>query len=116
MKLETQEGNRVGVLKVCYKSGVRFDEQYYLSKHIPLAAAYFMPFGVKQVEVLRFSDVNGQAPVYQVMITVHFESMAGLQQALSSPGIAEVIADVANYYDGAPDLLVGAPLALPTSA
>ena len=103
----------MSVLKVCYKSGVRFDEQYYLSTHMPLAAAYFTPFGLKQVEVVRFQDVAGQPPVYQVIITVHFESMAAVQQALSDPGLAKVLADVPNYYDGVPDVLVGEPLALP---
>ena len=104
----------MSVLMVCYKSGVRFDEQYYLSTHIPLAAAHFASFGITGVEVVRFSEVAGPAPVYQVMLTAHFESMAGLQQALSSPGMAGVVADVANYYDGAPDILVGETLALPT--
>lgn len=104
----------MSVLMVCYKSGVRFDEQYYLSTHIPLAAAYFTPFGIKDVEVARFSEVGGQAPVYQVTITAHFESMAGLQEAMANPGLAKVLADVPNYYDGVPDVLVGDTLALPT--
>jgi uncharacterized protein (TIGR02118 family) len=103
----------VSVLKVCYKSGTRFDEQYYLSTHMPLAAAYFTPFGIKNVEVVRFHEVGGQPPAYQVIITVHFASMAGVQQALSDPGLAKVLADVPNYYDGVPDVLVGEPLALP---
>jgi uncharacterized protein (TIGR02118 family) len=103
----------VSVLKVCYKSGVRFDEQYYLSTHIPLAAAYFSRFGIKQVEVVRFHDAGGQPPVYQVIITAHFESTAGLQQAMSHPDLAQVLADVPNYYDGVPDVLVGEPLAVP---
>jgi uncharacterized protein (TIGR02118 family) len=105
----------VAVLKVCYKSGVRFDEQYYLSTHIPLAAAYFARFGIRNVEVVRFGEAAGQAPVYQVIITAHFETMAGLQQAMSDPGLANVLADVPNYYDGVPDVLVGETLALPAA-
>jgi uncharacterized protein (TIGR02118 family) len=103
----------VSVWKVGYKSGVRFDEQYYLSTHIPLAATYFSKFGIKDVEVVRFHETGGQPPVYQVIITAHFDSMAGLQQAMSHPDFEQVLADVPNYYDGVPDVLIGEALTLP---
>jgi uncharacterized protein (TIGR02118 family) len=103
----------VAVLKVCYKPGVRFDEQYYLSTHVPLATAYFTRFGVTQVEVLRCYGLSDLPPAYQVIITARFSSMAGLQQALAHPDLAQVLADVPNYYDGVPDVLVGEPVAMP---
>ena len=103
----------MAVLMVCYKSGVRFDERYYLATHVPLASAYFAPFGITGAEVVRFSEVGGQAPVYQMMIAARFETMAGLQQAMGDPGLAKVLADIPNYYDGVPDVLIGEALTLP---
>ena len=38
------------VLRVCYKHGVRFDKDYYTSKHLPLVGSVMGPFGVKGVE------------------------------------------------------------------
>jgi hypothetical protein len=31
------------VLRVCYKYGVRFDEDYYVSKHLQLSAGVMVP-------------------------------------------------------------------------
>jgi hypothetical protein len=41
------------VLRVCQKYGVRFDEVYYLLKHLPLTAGVMGPFGAKGVEVVK---------------------------------------------------------------
>lgn len=96
------------VLRVCYKSGVRFDRDYYVAKHLPLASAVMGPHGVANVEVATFGpNPDGSAPPYQVMFSAYFSSAAGLQAAMSSPRIGEVLGDIANYYDGMPDLMIG---------
>ena len=101
------------VLRVCYKSGVRFDEAYYMAKHLPLSKSICGPFGLKNVEVMKIGPgPDGSNPVYQVMFSAYFESAADLQRLMQSPRLAELQGDIANYYDGMPDMMVGEVVAL----
>jgi len=102
------------VFRACYKSGLRFDEGYYVTKHLPLAKSVCGPYGLKRVEVVKFGPApDGAMPDYQVMFSAYFESAADLQKALSSPRIAEVMADIAKYHDGMPDMMIGEVMELP---
>jgi uncharacterized protein (TIGR02118 family) len=102
------------VLRVCYKHGVRFDEGYYVSKHLPLAAAVLGPHGVKNVEMVKVNTTaDGSKPPYQVIFSAYFESAAGVQNALQSPRMGEVLSDIQKFYDGMPDILIGEVVALP---
>ncbi len=102
------------VLKVCYKHGVRFDEDYYISKHLPLAGSVMGPYGLKRVEVVKVTTtMDGSKPPYQVIFTAYFESAAGLQNAMQSPQMGQVLSDVQKFYDGMPDVLIGEVVALP---
>lgn len=104
------------VLRVCYKSGVRFHDRYYVSRHIPLAASVFEPLGGKSGEMVRVTATpDGSRPPYQVVFSIYFDSQAQLQQALQSPRMPEVLGDMANYYDGTPDILIGEVVALGTA-
>jgi uncharacterized protein (TIGR02118 family) len=101
------------VLRVCYKHGVRFDEAYYVSRHLPLAGSVLGPYGVKSVEVVKVNATpDGSKPPYQVIFSAYFESAAALQNALQSPKIGEVMGDIANFHDGTPDILIGDVMAL----
>jgi len=105
------------VLRACYKHGVRFDEGYYFSKHLPLAAGVMGPFGVKGVEVVKVTATpDGSKPPYQVIFSAYFESAAGLQNAMQSPRMADVLGDIRNFYDGMPDALIGEVVAIPAQA
>jgi uncharacterized protein (TIGR02118 family) len=102
------------VLRVCYKQGVRFDEDYYISKHLPFAAGVMSPHGLTNVEMVRVTKTaDGSKPQYQVMFSAYFESGAGLQNALESPQMGGVLNDIQNFYDGMPDVLIGEVVALP---
>ena len=104
------------VLRVGYKSGVRFDHGYYTSRHLPLASEIMGPHGVTNVEIVRFGpNPDGSQPAYQVMFTAYFASAAAVQSALQSPRMAEILADIPNYHDGAPDLMIGEVVALPAT-
>jgi uncharacterized protein (TIGR02118 family) len=105
------------VLRVGYKSGVRFDHDYYMTKHLPLVGAVMGPYGVKSVEVMRVdSGPSGSVPAYQVIFSAYFESAAALQNALNGPRMGEVLADIPKYHDGAPDLWIGETVPLPQTA
>jgi uncharacterized protein (TIGR02118 family) len=96
------------VLRVCYKQGVRFDEAYYTSKHLPLVGTVMGPYGVNRIEMLKLTTaMDGSKPPYQVMFSAYFESAAGLQNAMQSPRIGEVLGDIQNFYDGMPDVFIG---------
>lgn len=96
------------VLRVCYKHGVRFDEDYYTSKHLPLVGTVMGPYGVSRIEMLKLTTtMDGSKPPYQVMFSAYFESAAGLQNAMQSPRIGEVLGDIQNFYDGLPDVFTG---------
>ena len=96
------------VLKVCYKHGVRFDEQYYLKTHIPLVGGIMGPFGVKRVEMVRIAAAaDGSTPPYQFVFSAYFESADALQKAMTNPRMPEVIGDIRTFYDGMPDMMIG---------
>ena len=104
----------MALLRACYKSGKRFDEAYYVTKHLPLAASVFGPHGMKHAEMAKFTATpDGSPPVYQVIFSGYFDSPEALQAAMQSPRLGEVLADIANFYDGMPDVLIGEVVALP---
>src|SRR5687768_17021444 len=104
------------VLRVCYKSGVRFDERYYVSSHLPLVGSVMAPFGVTRVEMVKVRpNPDGSAATYQVMFSAYFTSPDALQTAMQSQRMADVLGDIPKFYDGTPDVFVGevVPLASP---
>ena len=93
----------MAVVSVCYKHGVRLDEQYYLTKHVRLVERVWGPQGLERVEVRKLTaTVDGAAPPYQIIFSAYFPSLEALQAALQHPTSADVMNDVKNYYDGTP--------------
>lgn len=102
------------VLRVCYKHGVRFDEGYYLSKHLPLTGSVMGAYGVKSLEVVKVTTTaDGSTPPYHVIFSAYFESAAELQNALQGPRMGELLDDIQKFHDGMPDVLIGEVVALP---
>jgi uncharacterized protein (TIGR02118 family) len=98
----------MNVVKVCYRHGVRFDEDYYLETHMPLVGGIMGPLGLKKAEVVKIAGAaDGSAPPYQLVFTGYFESADALQGAMMSPRMAEVMGDLKNFYDGMPDVMIG---------
>ncbi len=96
------------VLRVCYKHGVRFDEGYYTTKHLPWPAASMGPHGLRRVEMVKFTaTADGGTPQYQMQFSAYFDSPTALQSALQDPRIGEVLGDIQKFYDGMPDMLIG---------
>ncbi|MEP7112805.1 MAG: EthD family reductase [Ilumatobacteraceae bacterium] len=83
-------------LSVSYPNGdgTTFDHDYYATSHVPLCVSTFSPV---KTEIDKGIDGPNAAGVH-----FYFESMEGLQAALGSPQMGDVMADVANYTNIAP--------------
>ena len=104
------------VVRVCYKSGIRFDHAYYASTHTPLVTGVMGPHGLTKVEVVTMGPKpDGSQPPYQVMFSAYFDSPSALQNAMQSPRMAEVLGDIQNYYDGMPDVMIGEVVVVPAT-
>jgi|RhiMethySRZTD1v2_1073278.scaffolds.fasta_scaffold11157_8 uncharacterized protein (TIGR02118 family) len=96
------------VLRVGYKAGVRFDLAYYTRKHLPLASDALGAYAVRNIEVVTCGpNPDGSHPPYQAMFSAYFDSPADVQKALESARMADVLADIPNYYDGMPEVMIG---------
>ena len=96
------------VLRVCYRHGVRFDEQYYLGKHLPMAGAIMGALGMKKAEIVKVSgSVPGFTAPYQFVFSAYFDSPADVQQCMQDPRMEQVLGDVKNYYEGEADVMIG---------
>ena len=102
------------VLRVLYKSGFKFDEAYYKGTPLPMVGSIMGKHGVDHVEMVKVaSAADGSKAPYQVIFSAYFHTAAGVQAALTDPRIGEVMGDIANFHDGAPEVLVGEVVALP---
>ena len=95
-------------LTVCYKSGLRFDADYYLDKHMSLTSEKLESHGLKRTEVRKILGTPMGTPApYQIITTLYFGDAAALEGAFTSAEGQAVVADIANFYDGMPDLMIG---------
>jgi uncharacterized protein (TIGR02118 family) len=96
------------VLTVCYKSDVIFDADYYHAKHVPLIAKEIGPHGMRKAEVRKtLGTPMGTPAPYQLIASLYFDDADSMQSALRSAGGQAVVADIANFYSGMPDLMIG---------
>ena len=78
--------------------GSRFDMDYYLTKHIPLAEETLRSFGVGRITVDQgLNGPAGTAP-YAAIAHMTFPSAEAFQNALAQAGPA-LLADIPNYTD-----------------
>ena len=93
-------------LNVVYPNheGARFDTRYYRSSHIPLAMKTMKASSVMLIEGVP----NGTSAAPYVMIA-HFEfpSADALKAALANPAMADVRADIRNFTDITPTVMLG---------
>jgi uncharacterized protein (TIGR02118 family) len=96
------------VLRVLYRHGVKFDEDYYVAKHLPLVRSVFQSFGLRSIEVMRVSTMPDlPTSTYQFIFSAYFDTQDAVQAALHSPQIAPVLRDVSNFFPEAPEILIG---------
>jgi uncharacterized protein (TIGR02118 family) len=97
-----------GVLTVGYKRDVPLDESYYGTRHAEIIERVWGPLGLEGTEVRKLAaTVDGSTPPYQIIWSGYFPSVQALQTVLENPASGEVVGDIPNYYEGAPDIFIG---------
>ncbi len=82
--------------------GTRFDERYYLDRHIPLVRERWGDMGLSDVRLLRGTGTpTGDAAPYRVIALLSFDSAEALQQAGAAHG-REIFGDIPNFTDVQP--------------
>jgi uncharacterized protein (TIGR02118 family) len=89
------------------KPGARFDEAYYLGKHMPMVADKLGKHGMKNWAVDK--GLGGFAPgspaEYMIQAHLNFESLEGLQAGMAAEAAA-ILADIPNYTDLQPTIQI----------
>ncbi|MFL0414925.1 EthD family reductase [uncultured Sphingomonas sp.] len=87
--------------------GAKFDGAYYKATHAELAKAIWNP---DRVELIEGVAPGGGTPPYALIAHFHFASPEAMGQAMANPRMGELQADVANFTDITPAIMIGKPL------
>lgn len=79
----------------------RFDREYYVAHHLPLVHQTWEPHGLRETEAFFEADGDEADGVIAICLC-HFADRDSLARALSDPGTAAVMDDVANFTDITP--------------
>ncbi|KAI1141383.1 hypothetical protein F5Y05DRAFT_259310 [Hypoxylon sp. FL0543] len=93
------------VVSVLYPAGTKFDMEYYVEKHMPLARKNWGPYGLKSYRIGHYTDP--EAP-YVVQAWMEWEDTTSWGKATAAPEAKEVFADIPNYSDKQPVIVLGA--------
>lgn len=86
--------------------GANFDYDYFAKTHLALVRQHFGPHGLSSVTATKgLAGGPGAPPAYFAVTTMTFPDEASMQAALGAAG--PVLADVPNYTNCRPDLLIG---------
>lgn len=94
------------VVNIIYKRTpeFKFDMEYFLQTHIPLAAKAWAPYGLLDATVT-------EAPAeseYAIITNIRFKTLENWQKAMAdTESIGPLLADVPNFTNGKPDFVVG---------
>lgn len=90
--------------------GSRFDERYYVEKHLPLVRGRWGGMGCTDVRAVKAAGTpGGSPPPYRVIALLTFTSPDALQKAIGAHG-QEIFADIPAFTDVTPVVQVNAPL------
>ena len=89
------------------RAGARFDEEYYMTKHMPMVGEKLSAYGLTgwSIDKGLAGGAPGSAPKHLFQAHLHFKDLAGFQAGMAAVG-APVMADVPNYTDIQPDVQV----------
>jgi uncharacterized protein (TIGR02118 family) len=82
--------------------GSRFDEEYYMQRHVPLLRQRWDGMGLSGAYVLRGAGTpdGGEAP-FRLITTLTFDSAEAFQKAAAAHG-EEIFADIPRFTDVQP--------------
>lgn len=97
------------IVSVLYPNhdGARFDADYYTGKHAELAREIWNP---ERVEMIEGQSPDGAAAPFAMIAHFHFATPDALGQAMANPRSTELQADVANFTDISPRIMIGKAL------
>lgn len=81
--------------------GATFDADYYRDTHIPLVEASWGGCGMTGAEILWPADGTQSLAA---MVVLRFADGAAIDAALTAPGTAAVMADIANFTNIQPSI------------
>lgn len=88
-------------------AGTRFDRDYYVKNHLPLAMEAWGPHGLLSAAAY-FPAITGPGTI--AIAELRFRDDAAVAASLAAPESAHVMADVPHYTDASPALLRATPL------
>ncbi|CAH0028719.1 unnamed protein product [Clonostachys rhizophaga] len=88
--------------------GKKFDIDYYIGRHLPLAEKIWGPLGMKDWSVVAFKDDKaGNKPLYRYKVVSRWTSIDAIKKATTTAEGKAVLDDAVNYTDEVPIVLVG---------
>lgn len=72
------------------QEGAKFDMDYFLSTHMPLAMKHWEQYGLKGYDVTQFDAIGGQKPLYSVQCIMRWDKPESVEKAMQGPEAKEV--------------------------
>jgi uncharacterized protein (TIGR02118 family) len=95
-------------ITVAYKSDVKMNADYYYNSHVPMVETLLVSQGLRSAEVRKIVGTPTGVPApYQIITTLYFDNVIDFTNAMSSNDGRAVQADIRNFYEGTPDIMIG---------
>ncbi len=95
-------------ITVAYKSDVKMNTDYYFGSHVPMVEDRLSSHGLRSAEVRKIVGTPTGAPApYQIITTLYFDNVTDFTAAMGSDDGRAVLKDIANFYEGTPDIMIG---------
>lgn len=101
-------------LTVAYPNdpGVEFDQEYYVSTHMPLVHDCFRDLGMLSWSVVCYRPgLDGTQPTYRFASIMIWKDEESINNAMVSPEAATVISDIWNYTKLKPTYIISEVIA-----
>lgn len=94
------------IITILYKRApdLKFDTDYFQSVHVPLGTKYWSSRGLME----GYSTVPTEESEFAFMFTMYWKSLEAWQEAHQvAEEVGEIMADVPNFTNGTPTIVVG---------